>query len=108
MTSLNHIRNDGLAHNHRSVKIDIDNLTELSRTHLTHRDTFDDTGIINKDINISHFFLNLGNEFIDHVLVCYVTNIPVSIDTTLFVSSKTFINKFLFKIVEHDGSTCLC
>ena len=59
MTLLNHSRNDCLGYNKRCIQVNIDDLSELRSLHLKHRDTFDDSCIVDKNVDRSDFLLDL-------------------------------------------------
>ena len=107
VTFFNHRRDNSLRHNKRSIQVYINYLTEFSCRHFVHRDTLNDTCIVNQNIDNAYFFLNLSNHSVHLFFVGYIAYITFSFNTFSFVSSNTFVYQFLFDIVEHDFCTCL-
>ena len=108
MTLLNHSWNDCLGYNKRCVQVNIDDLSELGRLHLKHRNTFDDSCIVDKNVDRSDFLLDLCHHGFHLLLVCHVADITVCLDALLFIGSKSLVHKFLPDVVEYDCCACLC
>lgn len=56
VTLLHHCRQNSLRNDERSIQVDVDNATEIGSFHFVHRDTADDTCVVNQNINRAHFF----------------------------------------------------
>ena len=108
MTLLNHWRNNCLWYDKRSVKVNVNNLSELVSSHIAHRNSLNDTCIVYKNIDNAYFSLDFLNHFLYHFFVSYVANITLSVDTVSCICSHTLINKFLLNIAENNLSTWLC
>ena len=108
VTLLDHSRNDCLGYDKRCVQVDVDDLSELGSLHLKHRDTFDDSCIVDKNIDCSDFLLDLCHHGFHLFLVCHVADIAVCLDAFLFIRSKSLVHKFLLDVVEYDCCACLC
>ena len=100
---LDHVRDNGLGHDERGVQVNVDDLTELSSAHLGHRDTLDDTGVVDQNVDVTNFLGNLLDECLDSVLVGDVADIAVGINAGLFVGGQALVDQLLFDVVENDG-----
>ena len=106
MTFLNHAGDNGFRHDKRSIQVNVDNLTEFCRTHVAHRNTFDNTCIVYKDIDNTYLFFYLCNQSVHLFFAGNVTNITESLDTFFLISSQAFVYQFLLDIVENNSGTC--
>ena len=73
-----------------------------------HRDSLDDTCVINENVDCSNFLLNSCNKCLNLIFLGYITNLTESLDASLLILSKSLVNKFLVDIVEDDLSSALC
>ena len=65
-----------------------------------HRNSLNDTCVVNKDIDCSNFLLNSCNELLNLIFLSNVANFTECLDASLLVLSKSLVNKLLIDIVE--------
>ena len=102
MTLLHHCRQNSLRNDKRSVQVNIDNATEVGSFHFVHRNTTDDTCVINQNIDSTYFFFNCCHHSLNSRFISYVAYIAMCLDTLFGISSHTFIHQFLVDIVKTD------
>ena len=69
-----------------------------------HRDTFDDAGIVDEDINLANFFVDFFNEFAHSNLISNVANITFDIgDASLLVVVQATLKGSFVDVVENNG-----
>ena len=109
LTTLHHLGQYSRRHDERTYQVDVDNLLELCAFHLVHRDTFDDAGIVHKDVDVTH----LGVDFLNHLfhLVFFrnIANIAVHVsDTCVSIVLQTAGKELLVDVVEDNVLDTCC
>ena len=107
-TLLHHGRQHSLRNDERSVQVDINHTTEVSSFHFVHRNTADNTGVINKDINRTYFFLDSSNHCLNSRFVCHVAYITVSFNSLFSIGSHAFVYQLLVDVVKTYSSALFC
>ena len=107
-TFFHHSRQNSLSNDEWSIQVDVNYTTEISSIHLVHRNTADNTGVINKDINRTYFFLDSSNHCLNSRFVCHVAYVTVSFDTFCSISSHTFVYQLLIDVVKTNFSALFC
>ena len=101
--ALHHLRQNSRRADERGHKVDIDNLLEFLALHLVHRDTLDDTGIVDENVNLTDLFMNGLYESLYGNLIGNVADITLDVgDAGLFVIIKTALKGSLVDVVEND------
>ena len=108
VTLLHHCRQNSLRNDERSIQVDVDNATEIGSFHFVHRDTADDTCVVNQNINRAHFFFDSSHHSLNSRFVSYVAYITMCLDTLFGISSHTFVYQLLVDVVETDFRTLFC
>ena len=108
VTLLDHSRDNCFGYDERSVQVDVNNLTELFNFHLCHRDTFDDSCVVYKDINCSKLFLDVCNHLLNLLLIGYVADVAFCVDSLCLVILESFFQMFLVSAVKCDLCASLC
>ena len=107
MTLLDHARDARLGNDERRVEVNVDDLAEIRRAHLQHRDALDDAGVVDQNVDDADFFANLSDGLLHGFLIGHVADIAMRLDALLLVGSQTLIDQILVDIVKDDGRrTC--
>ena len=107
MTLLDHTWENCLRNDEWSIEVNVDNLLEVLYRHFCHRNTLDDTSIVNQDINHTEFLLNISYHILNLLFISYITDITLSINTLSLIVSQSLIHVMLATAVESDFCTCL-
>ena len=84
-------------------QIDVDDLAEVLRAHLDHRDALDDTCVVHEDVNLTHLLVDLLHESLHSVLVRHVTDIALHVlDAGLLIVGQTASEELLINVVKDD------
>ena len=108
MSFFDHGWNHCFGYNKRSIQIHIDDLSEFRCFHLTHWNTFDDSGIVHKNVDHADFLLNFCNEFIYLLLIRYIADITVCFDSFFLISCNPLVYQLLFDIIENNCCAGFC
>ena len=108
MTFLDHAGNHGLGHDERGYKVYIDHATEIIYSHFLHRDAFDYSGVVHEDVDCADGCLDVGHHGFYGLLVGYVADIPLGVDSESLVGFKTAVDGRLARAVENYFCTCGC
>ena len=74
-----------------------------------HRDTLDDTSVVNEDVNLTYLSVDLLNKSLYCVLVGNVANVTVNVlDTLCLVVSKTLLKGSLVNVVKDNVLNACC
>ena len=108
--AFHHLRQYRCRNDIRRYEIDIDHLLKLLAFHLVHRDTLDDTGVIDEDMNGTYLFMNTLHEGFNRHFIRHVAHIAMCVLYTFCaIEFQGFIDRFLTAGIEDDMlRTCLC
>ena len=69
-----------------------------------HRDALDDAGIVDEDVYLSDFCMDLFYEVLHGILVCHVADVAFYVlNASLLVVVKSALQGCLIDVVEDDG-----
>ena len=96
-----HVGNHGLGTDEWCIQVDIDHSAEIGCGHFNHRDSLNDTGIIDKNINDTDFFFDLANGFLDLIFLGHIADIALGFNTGLTIVFKPALKLSFTDIIEN-------
>ena len=107
MTLLDHTWDNCLRYDEWCCEVNVNYLLEVIYRHLCHRNALDDTSVVNQDVDNAEFLLDVSNHILHLLLICYITDITLGINTLSLVISKRLIHVMLAAAVESNFCTRL-
>ena len=104
---LDHSRKHSLCYDKRRVQVNIYNLAEVRCTHFQHGGAFDNTCIIDQNINYADFLLDLLYHRTDLCFICHVAQITLCVNPLFFICSQALFQILLRADVEYNLCACL-
>ena len=107
MSFLDHTWEHSLGNDEWSIEVDVDDLLEVCDRHLCHRDTLDDTSVVDQDVDHAEFLLDVSHHLLHLLLVSYITDITLGINALSLIVCQCLIHVLLATAVESNLSTSL-
>ena len=107
MSLLFHSWDNSLRNDERSIEVDINNLTEILKRHLGHRNTLDDTSVINKDVDNTKFLVDVCNHCIYLLFISNIADVAMCLNTLCLIVGKSLIHVMLRTAIERNLCACI-
>ena len=105
MALADHAGQDGFGHDERPDEVDVDDLTEIFRAHLTHGDALDNACIIDENVDRAQGFRNFSHHGPDRCFIGHITEIAVRRNAFLFIIRESLLQMHLAAAVESNDCT---
>ena len=101
--AFHHLRQHCCADDVRCYQVNVNNLLEILPLHLMHRNTLDDTGVVDEDVNLPYLGMNFLHESLHGHFVRHVADITMYIaDTRCLIICQRFVDSFLTAGIEDN------
>ena len=101
--ALHHLGQHGRRTNKGSHKVDVDDLLELGAFHLVHGNALDDTGVVDKNVNLADFFVDGFHKGFHVIFLSNITDVALHVlDACFLVVIQTTLQSGLVDVVEND------
>ena len=105
MSLAQHAGQHSLRDDERSRQVDIDDLAEILRRHLEHRDALDDARIVHEDVDGAKLLLDIRDHRTDSLFIRDIAYVAMRLNAIFLVVRQRLVHMRLTAAVERDFRT---